>query len=508
MKQKQIKFSRKLLFLGIMCFTIILSLAEADAVDILDGITTVSPDSAQAGETVSVTLTLDSSANPPSGTPDSAWLGSIEGTGISRSDDNVTASFTIPNDQACGKLDAKVVFKTTVDDTTSESNYIKTDGFTINKGITSDIIYVNAGSSASNPDGTSWEKAFKSLQDALDAAECYSATQIWVVKGTYYPTSGTDRTISFRLVSGVSLYGGFAGTETDVSERDYQSNSTILSGDIGTSDDSGDNSYHAVIGADDAILDGFTVSGGYADGHSDADSDESVRWHRMGGGMYNDNTSPTITNCTFSNNYADSGGAMYNYEASPSISDSAFNSNSANYGGGILFRKLTTTTVSNCTFKENTAQWRGGAIYIDYGAGPIISDCEFSSNTSNGNGGAIYADDRFSATGGTYPSISSSSFTGNTASYRGGAIAIYNYDTILAVSDTTFTENSVTDTSTDGTGGGAVACNLGGALIVSNISYSDNDGGSGEANYDLTDYTGSETCTYTETEERKKKRRK
>lgn len=488
--------SIKTVFLFMMVILLcLMTSATVYAIDITGGVAAVDPDSAQPGETVGITFTLDNSVTPapPMGTPDSVWLGDIEGAVVSRSGTEVSATFTIPSDQSCGTVDAKVVFQMA-----NELNYLKTDGFTIDLGVVSDIVYVDENSQATDPDGTSWATAFTSLQEALSKIECYEATQVWVADGTYTPTSGSDRTVSFELIGGVSLYGGFSGNESDVSERDYTVNVTILSGDIGTENDSSDNSYHVLIGADSATIDGFTISGGYAVGHPDADGDDTVRWHRLGGGMYNDNTSPTIANCIFSGNYADSGGAMYNYEASPAISDSTFSQNTANYGGAILFRKTTTSTIGNCRFEENSAEWRGGGIYIDYGANPVLSSCEFIANTTNGNGGAVYVDDRSSQLGGTYPEISSCSFTGNTATYRGGAVAIYNTSTELIVSDCTFSNNSVTDSTTTGTGGGAMACNAGGTLVLSNITYDGNSGGSGDADYDLTDYDGTESCTLTQ----------
>ena len=88
---------------------------------------------------------------------------------------------------------------------------------------------------------------------ALTAAS--SGQQIWVAAGTYKPTAGTDRTISFALKPGVGVYGGFAGTETALEQRDWRTNVTTLSGDL-LGNDSGpasiwnatmaDNSFHVV----------------------------------------------------------------------------------------------------------------------------------------------------------------------------------------------------------------------------------------------------------------------
>jgi hypothetical protein len=105
------------------------------------------------------------------------------------------------------------------------------------------------------------------LQYALGLAT--ATDKIWVALGTYYPTTGTDRTVSFTLKNGVGLYGGFDGTETLLTERDPITNVTILSGDIGTTSNINDNSYHVVTSSDrdnSAVLDGFTITNGNANG--------------------------------------------------------------------------------------------------------------------------------------------------------------------------------------------------------------------------------------------------
>ena len=93
-------------------------------------------------------------------------------------------------------------------------------------------IYVDANATGTN-NGTSWTNAFTELH-AATALAGYGA-QIWIADGTYYPTSSTNRNISFQINNGVEIYGGFAGGETSISQRDWVANPTILSGDIGTS---------------------------------------------------------------------------------------------------------------------------------------------------------------------------------------------------------------------------------------------------------------------------------
>ena len=160
------------------------------------------------------------------------------------------------------------------------------------------VIYVQPGGTGS---GTSWGNA-KDLAAALSTA--VSGDVLWVATGTYTPTTGLDRTTTFQLVSGVAVYGGFKGAETLLSQRDWVTNVATLSGDIGFVGDSTDNSYHVVTGADNAILDGVTITGGNADVVGTDDN---------GAGMLNNASSPILTNVTISGNSANNyGGGLYN----------------------------------------------------------------------------------------------------------------------------------------------------------------------------------------------------
>ena len=137
---------------------------------------------------------------------------------------------------------------------------------------TNNIAYVNASLAGGDNSGTSWENAFLTLEEALDAARTCGVTQIWVAKGTYQPTDYpigistagtlTDRNYTFEMVDGVAVYGGFSGNgaETNINQRNWVSNQTILQGN--------NHFYNVVISLNDGSatkLDGFTVTGGQAD---------------------------------------------------------------------------------------------------------------------------------------------------------------------------------------------------------------------------------------------------
>jgi hypothetical protein len=123
-------------------------------------------------------------------------------------------------------------------------------------------IYVDVNATGGNNNGTSWANAFTDLQDALD--ESSSCSEVWVAEGTYKPQDSNG----FYAGYGLNLYGGFDGTETSRSQRDWTSNETILSGDIGNVNDPNDNatSVLVAISSDGTVIDGFTITKGRGDG--------------------------------------------------------------------------------------------------------------------------------------------------------------------------------------------------------------------------------------------------
>jgi len=277
------------------------------------------------------------------------------------------------------------------------------------------VIYVR-GDAAGTKTGLSWADAYTDLQAALAAAA--SGDEIWVAQGTYKPTTGTLRTVSFVLKEGVGLYGGLAGTETERSQRNWETNVTILSGDIGTAGSIGDNSYHVVVGANLAILDGFTITGGNG-------------WE--GGGMYNRNASPAVTNCTFSRNGASTyGGGMHNWYCSPSVTYCMFIGNWAGDLGGGMQNYGASPTVTNCTFTENKANYRGGGISNDYSGSPSVINCTFSGNGGQFGGGMHNSK--------TSPIVINCTFNENTASQYGAGML--NSESADVITGCTFTGNA------------------------------------------------------------------
>ncbi|AVK85909.1 hypothetical protein C3943_21630 [Lysinibacillus sp. B2A1] len=278
--------------------------------------------------------------------------------------------------------------------------------------IANHVIYVREGA-AGQRDGTSWEDAFDNLQSALEVAQ--SGQQIWLATGTYKPTAkidpADDRSATFQLKNNVAIYGGFNGTEADLVERDCKANPTILSGDISVKDDYTDNTYHvfyhpASLQLDEtAILDGVTIKDGNANNGA---------LHNLGGGMFNDGSSPKLVNVTFSTNRAEGGGGMTNMNSSdPTLVNVEFQANEAQIGGGMVNVGGSSPALLNVKFTTNTAQLYGGGMGNIGGSNPNLTNVEFLANVAQQAGGGIVNAD-------SSPILTNVTISGNKSEDRSG----------------------------------------------------------------------------------------
>lgn len=298
------------------------------------------------------------------------------------------------------------------------------------------ILYARPVASGTG-DCSNWDDAC-TLQTALSQSE--SGNEVWVKAGVYLPGEIGDRAATFNLKTGVALYAGFVGTETERNQRDWQANSTVLSGDIDGNDTNidgnfisetwmdiqGDNAYHVVTGVwtdITAVLDGFIITAGQAN-----DSD-----YPTGGGIFNRyESSPTLANLSLTGNSATSGGGMQNITSSPVLMNVTLTGNYASDGGGMNNYVNSNPTLTNVTFANNTAN-QGGGMYND-NSNPTLMNVTFTSNAAN-KGGGIYNDDSHG------PQLTNITFSQNTASDYGGAM-VNEYNSSPLLTNVVFFGNS------------------------------------------------------------------
>lgn len=319
------------------------------------------------------------------------------------------------------------------------------------------VTYVDADATGTGT-GTSWADAYDDLQDAL--AVVANGSQVWIAEGTYKPSSTGDRNASFVVPSGVELYGGFVGTETQLDQRDPETYETILSGDIGIIDDKTDNSLHVVTTSGtntNTLLDGLIIRDGYGDGAFP---------NSHGAGVFNQAGSPTVRNCSFIGNDGESGGGIYNGSGgNPHIVDCFFLLNTSTTRGGAIYNSSSTAAIENCVFSENSAAFSGGAV-ADFFATSTMTGCRFLDNAAQFNGGAVYG------TASSNQTLTDCEFTGNfvysnfSNSSDGGG-GYYNNSGNAIVRDCVFEDNLA-----NRRGGGIYT--TGGTLELSRTFFLDN----------------------------------
>jgi len=298
------------------------------------------------------------------------------------------------------------------------------------------VIYVTQ-EGAGLRNGTSWSEAFGEAEFKTGLDNAPAESEIWVAKGTYRPSlpaAGVpaDREASFALKSGVTLYGGFVGGETNTRQRDYRKNVTVLTGDLKGDDNTnpdgvtetaagivGENSYTVVtsFGAaapNTGILDGFTITGGSADF-----PDNIGGAKQYGGGMHNTGSHAVVRNCSFRGNSAVwGGGAICNISSNIRLGYCTFSGNGAMSGAG-MYNQSSSPELVSCTFSGNTTRADAAAIHNYDGSSPTISGCIFTGNEAERDVGAIANVDDCS------PVIINCTFSGNISKkgiFGGGAI--------------------------------------------------------------------------------------
>ena len=264
------------------------------------------------------------------------------------------------------------------------------------------VLYITPNG-AGTKNGSTWSNAGDSSQVQAFINTATTGAQIWVAKGTYkpntYPTGctncNTTRQYSFLMKNGVALYGGFAGNEAALAQRNVQLDTTILSGDIGVKGDSTDNTLHVVTSLNTnatALLDGFTITGGYAYAPPTVNDTvgTTIIQNLYGAGLYAYSSSMAINNCTFTKNWSSADGAGAYFESSYAILNNLnFTSNYTNNNGGGLAAVKGGLRISHSNFFSNWSNnGDGGAVYFNQG-GHHLYNCVLAQNynlTGNGVG--------------------------------------------------------------------------------------------------------------------------
>jgi len=223
-------------------------------------------------------------------------------------------------------------------------------------------------------------------------------------------------------------------------------------------DPRGENSYNVVLANsvdNTAMFDGFTITGGNANG------DEAP--YLMGGGMFNATSTPMVSNCTFRRNKSNGhGGGMVNYAMSaPIVTNCTFSENSsASVGGGMGGILYAYAAVIDCTFIGNTAV-SGGGMYNDSFSPAFVINSVFTGNRAEEYGGGI-------VNFGSDSTVTNCTFSGNSTDDTGGAI--FNYASSPTVTNCTFSGNSAS------TGGGMYSAESSLPVVANCVFWGDTGG--------------------------------
>ncbi|NER11878.1 T9SS type A sorting domain-containing protein [Leptobacterium flavescens] len=297
-------------------------------------------------------------------------------------------------------------------DSSSNDTFFQVSAYDICTNFTDGIVYVNASATGQNT-GLDWNNAFTDLQSALDAASnCAVVEQIWVAGGVYKPSATprntlansilTDRDVTFHLVDGVALYGGFSGGETSIDDRVPGGTPTILSGDIGIENDASDNAHHVVLVTNsedtDNKIDNIIISGGNGEDSFGIFNIEDEAFpiisvsQNFGAGIFMINSFLSLNNVVLTNNRTEIfGGGAYIERSSSEITNTVVIGNNAAVGGGLYYVSLSgSNTISNSTFVNNSALSIGSAIgnvspelsiYNSVSFGNTVQDPSLADNT-------------------------------------------------------------------------------------------------------------------------------
>lgn len=231
-------------------------------------------------------------------------------------------------------------------------------------------------SAADGGDGNGWATAFNKLATAVSAASAFSGGEIWVRAGEYVGnTYFREPVAALTLAPNVSVYGGFDGTETLRTERDWTENKTYLT-----------RGSHNVVLASHTVVDGFYITEG--DAKSEYEDAGGIDFDAEGGGIYGENaTNVILRNLVVQGNYGFLGGGGISLKASAVvIRNVLFDANTAG-PGGVAGARFTggNVEIHASRFVNHTYANGPGALHV---AGAVfkMEDTDFLFNTNSMEG--------------------------------------------------------------------------------------------------------------------------
>lgn len=264
-------------------------------------------------------------------------------------------------------------------------------------------LYVDA-SVVSSGSGNCWDTAYKTVREALITATINSSIKnIYIAKGTYYTTgsqNGTDRNGTFLIPQrgGIEIYGGYPNGG---GVRNVKANPTILSGDIGTPNNTSDNSYHVMVmtgtlpGAEPVVIDGLTITGGNANGPQFTYNGVLTNQNEGGGLLLRENINIgdkiIVRNCIITKNTSSgAAGGLYMWSSSALIHNTVISENSASNGGGVFIFDTHTPKIINSVINNNTATNGGGIFNFNGSTSLSIINSTIADNTASTDGDNIH----------------------------------------------------------------------------------------------------------------------
>jgi predicted outer membrane repeat protein len=236
-----------------------------------------------------------------------------------------------------------------------------------------------------NGDGTSWANAIRELGDAVQLAGVTTPRPpVWVARGTYAVDGGTGNRMRTLSLSGTALYGGFVGTESQMVQRNWLANPTVITADLlnnnvpGSIESRSDDTNNLItITGPETVVDGFTLEYGWAVSPN------------VGGGVVDlQGYGGTFQNCVFTQNDANSGAAIYS-AGTVQILGCTFLNNRVGASGGALWLDGYSVIIANSMFNGNFAYADGGAVSLSSPQATVVGCTLFGNWAQTGTGGAL-----------------------------------------------------------------------------------------------------------------------